>query len=139
MSESFIQFAPKGIVPWPNAEGECYLSPGTFSGSINSAYFPLPYNTVCTRLRFLLRGAWPPYSTPTLTAFFLINGEIVPDTKMFFEDAGDIPVVTRHQTVYPNVKTYPNDTVGIYIKTTKWQQDPISFYASAILNFDIRN
>ncbi len=136
MPESFIQFSPQGLVPFPYGDKYCYLNPGTFNWSINSANFPMAYETKCTRFRFLVRGKWNPRMEHTLTAFLLVNEEIVPGTEMHFENAGSIPVVTRHQTVYPNLKIYPTDTVGIYVKTHRRPTDVTSFYASAILNFD---
>ena len=137
MTESFLQFSTGKSVPYANNIDDYYVNPGNITIDFLSLYTPIPSSTKCTRFRTVTRGKWGLLGDPfKIVTQLTKNRVVIPESKMSFVTRGDIGVVTRHKTAFPNVEFKEEDAIGMVLTLSNIAYKYSTFYVSAVANFD---
>ncbi len=136
MAESFIQFPAGKAIPFDGIQSSYFMNPGTLLTTKMALQTPIGFYGKCARFRFLIRGRWGSFfDFEKILVHMTKNGNNIHESFMTFYPTGNLDVITRHQTVYPNIDFNAQDTIGIRLETGGLSAHIQDFYVSAVVNF----
>ena len=136
MGESFLQFAARKPIPYIDNQNFYMMNPGSLLTTRMALHTPIGFSGTCTRFRFVVRGRWGSFfDFEKIIIHMTKNGKNCHEGYMVFYPTGNLGVLTRHQTVFPNLYFEGHETIGIRIETGGLSSHLQAFYVSAIVNF----
>ena len=137
MGESFLQFPARKAIPYSNSQNNYMMNPGSLLTTRMALQTPVGFSGTCTRFRFVVHGRWGSFfDSEKIIVHMTKNGNNCHEGYMVFYPTGNLGVLTRHQTVLPDLYFDIQDTIGIRIETGGLSSHLQDFYVSAVINFE---